>query len=179
VLSLKTDRLAALYRVAVVAGLQRGELVGLRWSDIDLDTQFLRVVQQVVQLGANLHLGNPRTRAGTRLVPLDGVSSRRNVERGGRRGRTLDTSSRARTGASCDRTTSPRSSAATSSALTRPSSQVPRAAPHEREPGPGRRRPHEGRQRPAGALDDHDHRRPVQPRPARGRTERGGRNRCF
>lgn len=65
------DRLAALYRVAIVTGLRRGELVGLRWLDIDLVAGAIRVVQQVVQLGTQLHLGRPKTRSGERLVAVD------------------------------------------------------------------------------------------------------------
>ncbi len=65
------DRLAALYRVAVVAGLRRGELVGLRWIDVDLGGGAIRVAQQVVQLGTQLHVGPPKTRSGERLIAVD------------------------------------------------------------------------------------------------------------
>lgn len=65
------DRLAALYRVAVVAGLRRGELVGLRWIDVDLEAGAIRVAQQVVQLGKELHVGRPKTRSGERLIAID------------------------------------------------------------------------------------------------------------
>ncbi len=65
------DRLAALYRVAVVAGLRRGELVGLRWIDVDLGGGAIRVAQQVVQLGTQLHVGRPKTRSGERLIAVD------------------------------------------------------------------------------------------------------------
>ncbi|MER6591758.1 tyrosine-type recombinase/integrase [Micromonospora purpureochromogenes] len=43
-------RLHALYVVAATMGLRRGELVGLRWSDVDLDEGTLRV-HQTVQRG--------------------------------------------------------------------------------------------------------------------------------
>jgi len=33
----KTERLYALYVLALCLGLRRGELLGLRWEDIDLD----------------------------------------------------------------------------------------------------------------------------------------------
>ncbi len=36
------DRLAPLFRVAVLRGLRRGELCGLRWSDVHLDDGYLR-----------------------------------------------------------------------------------------------------------------------------------------
>jgi len=37
------DRLEALYVLAVTAGLRVGELLGLKWEDVDLDTGVLRV----------------------------------------------------------------------------------------------------------------------------------------
>jgi integrase len=37
------DRLEALFVLAIHTGLRRGELLGLKWSDIDLDAGKLRV----------------------------------------------------------------------------------------------------------------------------------------
>jgi integrase len=37
------DRLRALYVLAVTAGLRRGELLGLRWEDVDLESGMLQV----------------------------------------------------------------------------------------------------------------------------------------
>ena len=37
------DRLAALWRLAVTLGLRRGEVLGLRWEDVDLDAGEVRV----------------------------------------------------------------------------------------------------------------------------------------
>ena len=39
----KTDRLEALYLLAIHTGLRQGELLGLRWSDVDLDQGTLQV----------------------------------------------------------------------------------------------------------------------------------------
>jgi integrase len=39
------DRLEALFNVAVAAGLRLGELLGLRWSDVDLDAGAVTVRQ--------------------------------------------------------------------------------------------------------------------------------------
>jgi integrase len=41
------DRLEALYAVALTLGLRQGELLGLRWEDLDLDRGVLRVRQQL------------------------------------------------------------------------------------------------------------------------------------
>jgi integrase len=39
----RDDRLHALWRVALLRGLRRGELLALRWADVDLDAGVLRV----------------------------------------------------------------------------------------------------------------------------------------
>lgn len=44
------DRLEALYVLAIHCGLRRGELLGLRWSDVDLDTGTLRVSRQLQRM---------------------------------------------------------------------------------------------------------------------------------
>lgn len=41
-------RLGAAFHLAVAAGLRRGELLGLRWSDLDLDAGRLKVAQQLM-----------------------------------------------------------------------------------------------------------------------------------
>ena len=44
--ALADDRLVALWTLALHTGLRRGELAGLRWSDVDLDEGTLTVAQQ-------------------------------------------------------------------------------------------------------------------------------------
>lgn len=46
----KGSRLEAIYITALTLGLRRGEVLGLRWSDIDLDSRTLRVNQSVQRL---------------------------------------------------------------------------------------------------------------------------------
>ena len=65
------DRLFALYLLILVTGMRRGETLGLRWQDVDLDAGGLRVVQQLVELRGQLIVGKPKTRSGSRTVPLD------------------------------------------------------------------------------------------------------------
>lgn len=67
----KNDRLYALYLLVVMAGLRRGEAVGLRWEDVQLDTGYLRIVQQVVEVAGKVYVGPPKTKAGERAVALD------------------------------------------------------------------------------------------------------------
>jgi integrase len=53
-------------------GLRRGEIAGLRWSDIDLDGQTLSIERSRVQAGAgNVVENDPKTAASRRTLPLD------------------------------------------------------------------------------------------------------------
>jgi integrase len=54
----RDDRLHALWRVALLRGLRRGELIALTWADVDLDAGMLRV-----QAG--------KTESAQRVVSLD------------------------------------------------------------------------------------------------------------
>lgn len=57
----------ALWRTALYAGLRRGELRGLRWSDVELDANII-----TVQRGWDEHEGEiePKSRKGRRTVPI-------------------------------------------------------------------------------------------------------------
>lgn len=46
----KGSRFEAIYTVAITLGLRRGEVLGLRWSDVDLDGRTLRVNQSIQRL---------------------------------------------------------------------------------------------------------------------------------
>ncbi|MGH3255351.1 MAG: tyrosine-type recombinase/integrase, partial [Streptosporangiaceae bacterium] len=66
------DPLGLLYRVMVLRGCRRAELVGFRWSGADLDRGILTVARTVLQLGGKLHEEpKAKSRAGDRLVFLD------------------------------------------------------------------------------------------------------------
>jgi integrase len=65
------DRLAVLYELLIVTGLRRGEAVGLRWADVDLDDHCLIVRQQITDVRGKLVVGAPKTRRGARMIPLD------------------------------------------------------------------------------------------------------------
>jgi integrase len=52
--------------------LRRGEIAGLRWADIDLDTGTLSIARNSVQVGATTVLENePKTQLSRRTLPLD------------------------------------------------------------------------------------------------------------
>jgi integrase len=68
--AIQGHRLYALYGVVVLTGLRRGEALGLRWADVDLDEGVLHVRQQVVAVGTEVRIGPPKTKAGERTVAL-------------------------------------------------------------------------------------------------------------
>lgn len=65
------DDLAAMWRVAATTGVRRGELVGLRWRDVDLDPGRLSIVQQRAKGDGTVSAGPTKTRRGRRLIALD------------------------------------------------------------------------------------------------------------
>jgi integrase len=71
----KGDRLEALYVLALMTGLRRGELLGLRWSDVDLDGRRL-VVRRSLQVNdeGRWVLGAPKTKRSRRPVLLTGTA---------------------------------------------------------------------------------------------------------
>jgi integrase len=65
------DRLFAAWLLAATTGMRRGELLGLRWEDIDLDTGVVRVAQARVRAGNQVVAGEPKTARGRRTIALD------------------------------------------------------------------------------------------------------------
>src|SRR5262249_14292660 len=51
-------------------GLRRGEVLGLRWQDMDFEGGTIRVEQQLQQVGGQMYLGPVKTQAGRRKLPL-------------------------------------------------------------------------------------------------------------
>lgn len=64
------DRSEPLYVLAITRGLRRGELLGLRWDDADLERGTLRVGRSLVREGGSHKLGETKTRRGRRQVNL-------------------------------------------------------------------------------------------------------------
>lgn len=65
------DRLQALFHLAIHTGLRRGELVALRWSDLDWATGGLEIRRQLQRVkGAGLVFVEPKTSASRRRVVL-------------------------------------------------------------------------------------------------------------
>ncbi|WP_030547704.1 tyrosine recombinase XerC [Streptomyces albus] len=64
------DRLHALYVLALVLGMRRGELLGLRWDAVDFDRETLTIERALQRVGGELRLVRPKTLASVRTVPL-------------------------------------------------------------------------------------------------------------
>jgi integrase len=64
------DRLHAAWRLSLY-GLRRGEVLGLRWSDIDLKAKTLTVNQARVLVDCKVRIEPPKSHNGKRTLPLD------------------------------------------------------------------------------------------------------------
>lgn len=66
------DRLYAAYVVAGTTGMRRGEVLGLKWQDIDLDTARVSIVRSLTVVGGyEVQFSEPKTARGRRMVALD------------------------------------------------------------------------------------------------------------
>jgi integrase len=63
-------RYADALRLALLLGLRRGEVLGLRWEHIDLDRKELRVRGSLVRRNGSLSVAETKTAAGRRTVAL-------------------------------------------------------------------------------------------------------------
>jgi len=68
-----SDRLYALYRLALTCGLRQAEILGLRWADVDLPAAKIHVRQQAYREAGAWQFTPPKTKAGRRSVDLDGA----------------------------------------------------------------------------------------------------------
>jgi len=70
----KSDRLHALFILAATTGLRRGELLGLRWQDVDLKAGTITVTQTQKKIGETITFGPTKTKASQRLVVLPDIA---------------------------------------------------------------------------------------------------------
>jgi integrase len=70
---LEDERLRALYVLAISTGMREGELLGLRWCDIDLDAGVVRVNAQLQRIDGRLKLVQTKTEASQRVVGIGEV----------------------------------------------------------------------------------------------------------
>jgi integrase len=64
------DRLEALYVLAVTTGLRQGELLGLKWDDVDMQAETLQVRRTLTRAKGGPVLSAPKTKGSRRTVKL-------------------------------------------------------------------------------------------------------------
>jgi integrase len=67
----RTHRTHAALWVTANAGMRRGEVLGLRWGDVDLDAATLSVTRSLVSVGYELHETRGKSRTARRCINLD------------------------------------------------------------------------------------------------------------
>ncbi|MCQ8190645.1 tyrosine-type recombinase/integrase [Streptomyces rugosispiralis] len=86
------NRLWAAYELAVRIGLWRGEVLGLRWKDVDLTDGTVTIRQTLQRVGGELLIAAPKTQRSARRVALPAecvtaLAEPNNGETGLRRGK--------------------------------------------------------------------------------------------
>ena len=67
----KLNRHDRLYLSLVIfTGMRRGEVLGLRWEDLDLEENLFHVQRNITYTNNQPHIGTPKTRSGFRSVPI-------------------------------------------------------------------------------------------------------------
>ena len=86
------DPLYPAFVLLLLYGMRRGEVLGLRWADIDIDGQMIHVRQQIQRVQGQLQIGPVKTRAGNRDLPLIGLARLALTARQAQQGPTARTS---------------------------------------------------------------------------------------
>jgi len=69
--AVKNERLYALWHLVAMTGIRRGEAIGLRWSDVDLENARLAVRRALIPTNRDVVVSEPKTAKGRRVVALD------------------------------------------------------------------------------------------------------------
>lgn len=73
--ALHEDRLYALYLLAISTGMRQGEILGLRWTEVDLDGGTVRVVRAIQRIkGQGYVVSEPKTERGRRAIALPKIT---------------------------------------------------------------------------------------------------------
>lgn len=68
--AVRKDPLEAAYLLALLCGLRRGEVLGLRWADVGLEQQTLTVARALERIAKTLQFVEPKSASGRRVLPL-------------------------------------------------------------------------------------------------------------
>jgi integrase len=69
--AMKDERLSPLWHTIAMTGMRRGEAIGLRWSDVDLEGGRLAVRRALIPNGRDVVVSEPKTIKGRRVIALD------------------------------------------------------------------------------------------------------------
>lgn len=72
--AMRDHRLFAGYVLAASTGMRRGEVLGLRWRDLDLEARRLSVRQTITCVNYEVVVGTPKTHRSRRSIALDPVT---------------------------------------------------------------------------------------------------------
>ncbi len=67
----RRDRVYPVWHLLAMTGMRRGEALGLRWEDVDLEEARLSVRRALIAVGYKVHISEPKTARGRRMVDLD------------------------------------------------------------------------------------------------------------
>ena len=56
--------------IVIFTGIRHGEVLGLRWEDIDLDNNMIHVQRNETYTNNQPHIGTPKTKSGYRSIPI-------------------------------------------------------------------------------------------------------------
>jgi integrase len=71
--AVQADDYGALYLTALTLGLREGEVLGLRWEDVDLESRMLRVSYSLQRIEGKLQLVPPKTERSRRTLTIPAV----------------------------------------------------------------------------------------------------------
>ena len=66
----KEHRYYMVFFLAANTGMRRGELLGLKWEDVDFNKKRLEVKRQAIRTDKGIILKKPKTKAGNRTIPI-------------------------------------------------------------------------------------------------------------
>lgn len=69
--AVRSHRLHPAFHLAAHTGMRRGEVLGLRWQDLDLDAGRLSVRQALVEVAYVVHVSDVKTDTGRRTIDID------------------------------------------------------------------------------------------------------------
>jgi len=69
--AVQDERLSPLWHTIAMTGMRRGEAIGLRWSDVDLEAGRLSVRRALIPINREVVVREPKTAKGRRVIALD------------------------------------------------------------------------------------------------------------